>query len=238
VDFAADAAAHRRGRGQAEEGRRQVATAASPALAALKGRIAGYYSAKLRRHGATPRGVDWPSAKGQALRFEQLLRICDFGASFSLDDVGCGWGALPGYLRRRHPQADVDYLGIDLSAEMVEKATRRHRGVPSVAFVQGDASPRRADYAVASGIFNVRGEASTRLWQRFVAECLSRMSASSRRGFAVNFLAPLPKGDLAVPELYRPRPQSWARFCETELGCRVELADGYGLREFTLLARH
>ena len=36
-----------------------------------------YYTARVREHGATARGVDWNSPESQALRFQQLLRIVD-----------------------------------------------------------------------------------------------------------------------------------------------------------------
>ena len=212
--------------------------AGAPALAALHGRIARYYTAKIERHGATPAGVDWPEARTQELRFAQLLLVCDWHDRFRLADIGCGYGALIGYLERTRPQADIDYLGVDLSETMIAKARKLWRKAPRAEFEVGSSSPRVVDYSVASGIFNVRIDEPMRLWQRFVAETLRAMAATSRRGFAVNFLKPLPRGTDTVPELYRPQPARWAGFCESELGCRVELVRDYGLREITMLARH
>lgn len=209
----------------------------APALAALHGRIARYYTARIERHGPTPAGVDWPEARTQELRFAQLLRVCDPGGRFSLADIGCGYGALVGYLERTSPHATIDYLGVDVSAAMIVRAKKLWRGNPRAEFEVGSGSPREVDYSLASGIFNVRIDEPMRLWQRFVAETLRAMSASSRRGFAVNFLTPLPRGTDMVPELYRPVPKRWAGFCEAELGCRVELVENYGLREITMLAR-
>jgi hypothetical protein len=64
------------------------------------------------------------------------------------------------------------------------------------------------------------------------------MARSTRIGFAVNFLAPLPEGMEGKRELYRPAPQKWAGFCERELAMKTTVLDRYGMREFTLLARH
>ena len=207
-------------------------------LAALHERIALYYSAKIKRHGPTPAGVDWPEARTQELRFEQLLRVCAFDAPVSLADIGCGYGALFGYLVRTRPHTAIDYLGVDVSQAMIDTAVKLWRGEPHAEFRVGSSSPKQVDYAVASGIFNVRIDEPMRLWQRFVSETLRAMAATCRRGFAVNFLGPLPRGTDTVPELYRPAPARWAGFCETELACRVELVANYGLQEFTLLARH
>ena len=60
--------------------------------------IGRYYSGKLAAHGASPRGVDWNSSESQHLRFTQLVRICEADARFSLNDIGCGYGALLDHL--------------------------------------------------------------------------------------------------------------------------------------------
>lgn len=206
-------------------------------LGGLRSRVAHYYSGKIERHGPTPAGVDWPCEPAQQLRFVQLLRLADWREPCTLDDWGCGYGALLGWIRRRHPGASIDYLGIDLSPAMIRSATalwRRHR---AARFCVGERSPRVADYAVASGLFNVRIDEPLPLWEGFVAQTLRDMAAHTRIGFAVNFLTPLPRGMAGKRELYRIAPAKWAAFCERELGMRVTLLDRYGMREFTLLAR-
>jgi SAM-dependent methyltransferase len=200
-------------------------------------RVESYYSGKLVRHGATPRGVDWSCQATQWLRFVQLLKVCTFDVPFSLNDLGCGYGALAAFLARKWPDARIDYLGIDLSGAMIRRARRRHRGNARVRFLAAAACPRQADFTVASGIMNVMLGFSIPLWESFVRQILADMNRGSTRGFAVNFIAALPEG-VASDQLYCPSPDRWARFCETEFGCSVELADDYGLCEFTLLARH
>ena len=170
-----------------------------------------------------------------------LLHVCDLTGPLSLNDLGCGYGALLDYLRLRHPGLQLDYLGIDVSPDMVSCATRRlrrHRAPQSVKarFVMGDAAPRAADYAVASGIFNVVPPSGRSLWTGLVARTLSGLHSSSRRGFAVNFLGAAPdQGD--GPALYRTSPDPWVAYCEDELGAKVTVVDGYALNEFTILAR-
>ena len=212
-------------------------TPVAPNLAAVHTTIARYYTDTLQAHGATPHGVDWACRPTQELRFVQLLKLCDFSAPFSLDDLGCGYGALLAYLAWRHPIAEVDYLGVDLSSEMIAAARRRWRRRRDTSFTVGHASPRLADYSVASGIFNVRIQVPAARWRRFVAATLDAMHANSRRGFAVNFIAPLPRGATGSAGLYRTPPGTWRRYCEQRLGAKVEVVKGYGLREYTLLVR-
>jgi len=63
-------------------------------LAAVRAGISDYYTARIRKFGATPLGVDWTCQPTQELRFVQLLTVCDFASAFSLNDLGCGYGAL------------------------------------------------------------------------------------------------------------------------------------------------
>jgi SAM-dependent methyltransferase len=208
---------------------------APASLMAVHARIEAYYGDKVARHGATPRGVDWTCAPTQELRFVQLLTLCDFSRPFSLNDVGCGYGALLGFIARHYPEADIDYLGVDLSAAMISRARRRHRGAGRRFAVGGDI-PRIADYGMASGVMNVMLDHPRAVWEEFVADTLRRMHASSRLGFAVNFMAERPDGT-GTAGLYRTDALRWASFCRQELGCTTEVVDGYGMREFTLLAR-
>ncbi|MDE2330522.1 MAG: class I SAM-dependent methyltransferase [Bradyrhizobium sp.] len=201
--------------------------------------VEAYYSAKVRKYGATPRGVDWTCQATQELRFVQLLKICDFSAPFSLNDLGCGYGALCAFLERRHPQARIDYLGIDLSPAMISRARNRFAS-PSRRFTVRKTGRRPADFSVASGIMNVSVGQSRESWEAFVAEMLAELRRISRRGFAVNFVTERPEISVApgitAVDLYCTSPVPWARYCERKLGCSVEILDRYGMGEATLLA--
>jgi len=215
----------------------QAAHEVGPRLAAIHVAIARYYTDTVQAHGATPYGVDWTCVPTQELRFVQLLKLCDFTAPFSLNDLGCGYGALLAFLAKRHQGTKVDYLGVDLSSAMIAQACDLWGKRRRTEFVVGHASPRSADYSLASGIFNVKLDQSTARWTRFIAATLEHLHATSRRGFAVNFLAPLPRGTTGIAGLYRPPPGVWRRYCEKALGAKVELITGYGMREYTLLVR-
>ena len=217
----------------------QAAQQAEPRLAVVYAALARYYTDTVQTYGATPHGVDWRCVPTQELRFVQLLKLCDFSAPFSLNDLGCGYGALLAYLAKRHDATPVAYLGVDVSAAMIDAALQlwsKRRG-RHTEFAVGHASARAADYSVASGIFNVKLDPSAARWRRFVAATLDQLHATSRRGFAVNFMAPLPRGTKDSAGLYRTPAGVWRRYCEQRLGARVEVITGYGMREYTLLVR-
>jgi len=203
---------------------------------AIHERIAEYYGAKARRHGATPRGVDWESEPMQHLRFVQLLPLFEEGPRpFSLADLGCGYGAMLSFLDERLPGACARYVGADWSDDMLAAARRLHGQRKDATFRADLQAVEAADYCVASGVFNVKLDFAEDEWERYVEATLSSMSQYSRRGFAFNMMASWP-GGRSAPELYRSTPERWVAPCEA-LGGRVEVLRRYGMREFTLLVR-
>jgi len=209
-----------------------------PGPALVHARIAEYYTRKVEMFGCTPLGADWTCIATQEMRFVQLLKICDFSAAFSINDLGCGYGALARFLHRRHGGCATDYLGIDLSAAMVRRARQHCRGLAGVRFVEGGSSPRTADYAVASGIFNVQQDEPDDRWDAFIETTLQHLAAASRLGFAVNFVAPLANGQHVARGLYTTPPEPWVAYCADHVGADVQVVEGYGMREFSLLVRH
>jgi len=211
-------------------------TAIDQEFAEIYASVESYYSEKVIAFGPTPHGADWDSIITQEVRFSQLLKICDFSAPFALNDVGCGYGALWSYLTKYHSETDIDYLGFDVSPAMINHADSLQRDLSRAGFRVAKAAPRIADYAVASGIFNVRLDQPLERWERYVGRTLADMHASSRRGFAVNFMTPDAVNE--NPEgLYCTTPAPWIRFCQDQLRSSAQVLVGYGLREFTLLAR-
>ncbi len=196
--------------------------------------IDDYYTKKILAYGATPSGVDWDCLATQEMRFVQLLRICDFSKPCSLNDLGCGYGALLALLHKRHRTASIDYLGIDVSDRMVSTAKRRWARTTNANFILGREAPRIADYSVASGIFNVKLDQPQDIWTEVIKRTLSHLLAVSRVAFSVNFLARLPPKSNCAPELYCADPEWWIEYCRQSLKVKVELLDNYGMKEFTL----
>lgn len=194
-----------------------------------------YYSEKLRQHGTSARGVDWPSAASQYLRFVQLLKICDCGRPFSLNDFGCGYGALLEYFEYRRPEVPIEYHGIDISPSMIEAARRLWQHHSQARFSVDSACHNVADYSLASGVFNVKLDWPVDAWEDYIESILLDLRANSRRGFSVNFMLPLDQPS-DEQSLYRTRPDHWVDFLKG-LDCKSQQVLDYGLREFTLLVR-
>ena len=201
--------------------------------------VADYYSRKLEKHGETPRGVDWNGEESQTARFAQLCRIIDpaTGPSdrFSLNDIGCGYGALYDYLLPRYRA--VSYAGVDVSATMIKAARRRHAAHQSASFEVAGVPVQRADYGVASGIFNVRLRRTDAEWSAHLSGTLDIMNETSFRGFAFNCLTIYSDPDKMRAYLYYADPGVLFDLCKRRYSRHVALLHDYGLYEFTILVR-
>jgi SAM-dependent methyltransferase len=197
--------------------------------------VADYYSSKLAAHGDTPRGVDWNGEESQVLRFAQLARVIAPGAPFSINDVGCGYGALLDYLQSGFP--DLTYTGCDISADMIAAAHSRHAASGRVQFVTGSEPPAVADYSVASGIFNVRLGHTDAEWRDCMAATIYALDQSSTHGFAFNCLSSYSDADRMRDYLYYADPCALFDLCKRRYSRDVALLHDYGLYEFTLLVR-
>jgi SAM-dependent methyltransferase len=201
---------------------------------ALLAKVADYYTGTLNRHGPNARGVDWNGEDSQTLRFAQLSKLIDLPGAFSLNDLGCGYGALLDYLIVQYPE--VRYRGYDISAHMVEAAQSRH-AVGTASFIHASEPDRQADFSMASGIFNVSLECADSAWREHVLQTLDMLDRSSTRGFAFNCLTSYSDSEKMRSYLYYADPCDLFDYCKRRYSRNVALLHDYGLYEFTLLVR-
>lgn len=198
-------------------------------------KMVDHYAPKWAEHGATPRGVDWNGEQSQLVHFEQLLRIVGEPHGFSLNDLGCGYGALLAYLRARH--ADFRYRGYDINADMIASAQRQFADVGAARFAVASAPTEPADYGVASGIFTLRLERSDAQCRQQLQDTLDALDATSRLGFAFNCLTSYSDPDRMRDYLYYPDPCDLFDLCKRRYSRQVALLHDYGLYAFTILVR-
>jgi SAM-dependent methyltransferase len=155
-----------------------------------RARLTQLYRRSLDRHGPTARGQRWAGEASQRERFRLLAEIGPWTRR-SVADVGCGVGDFLGFLRDGGWRGR-GYEGFDIVPEMIAAARRKQRGRGGrfeVREVLAEGFPRRYDYVVASGIFNLRIEEHDRFLRRMV----EAMYAACRRGVAFNVLQPVPR---------------------------------------------
>ena len=166
----------------------------SPMPFSLDARITRAYAACLGQHGPTPQGVFWNSAKTQSARFAALLAAISHahtarqsGGAPLIADMGCGYGALLGYMRGRPALADWGYRGVDVTPTMI-RACRAEFPDIKAHFTIGKAPPMQVDYCLFSGTFNLCLTPDAARWQRYIIDDLAACWQASRHGMAINLL--------------------------------------------------
>lgn len=205
----------------------------------LLSQVAGYYSGRLAEHGVTPRGVDWNGEESQLLRFEQLCKVIRnadaAGTGFSVNDLGCGYGALLEYLTAT--RSAVSYLGVDISEDMILAARSRYRRTTNARFIAASEPDQLADYGIASGIFNVRLDRNDTEWLDYLQTTLDVLDRTSQHGFAFNCLTSYSDVEKKRSYLYYADPCQLFDLCKRRYSRQVSLLHDYGLYEFTILVR-
>jgi SAM-dependent methyltransferase len=207
-----------------------------PTSDSILAETARYYSAKIIEHGDSPKGVDWNSIDSQYTRFGELSRVIDLAADFSVNDLGCGYGALLDYFLDH--KVNCRYQGYDISGEMISAASTRHKSVPGASFTIAAEPTETADYGIASGIFNVKQYRTDEEWKVHLVETLDKMAATSRQGFAFNCLTSYSDPPKMREDLFYADPCWLFDLCKRKYSRNVALLHDYGLYEFTILVRH
>jgi SAM-dependent methyltransferase len=198
--------------------------------------VAAYYAARLEAHGTTSRGVDWNGAESHQIRHRQFLRLIEPDQDGSIIDLGCGFGDFLGFLRSAGHRGH--FRGYDVAPSMVAAARNLHGEGDDRCWHVGASPEVTADFAIASGVFNVRGEVRDEIWLNYIHETLDVLARAGRKGFGFNVLSLTSDPDRRRPSLYYADPTEMLGYCLSRYGRSVALLQDYGLYEFTVLVRH
>lgn len=195
-----------------------------------------YFSEKITEHGTTPLGVDWNSVSSQQTRFDQVLKIIDMKSSFSVNDVGCGYGQFYDYLVKKE-FVDFKYFGVDISKEMIDAANLIHNDKSSVKFlrVKSLLEMPLSDFSLASGVFNMKLEVSNEKWKEYIIESIHDINDRSSKGFSFNMLTSYSDSDKMRDDLYYGDPCFFFDYCKRHFSKNVALLHDYNLHDFTIL---
>jgi len=195
-----------------------------------------YFEERLAAHGTTARGVDWNSETAQELRFSQLIKVLPPDKPFSLLDYGCGYGALAGYLLRLNYPLE-QYVGFDILESMVAKARELYAAQSRWMFTSQFEGLTEVDYAIASGIFNLKLETPFDEWTQYVTSELHKMNQLARKGFSFNMLTKYSDPEYMRPHLYYADPCYLFDYCKRHFSRNVALLHDYEVYDFTIIVR-
>ena len=152
--------------------------------------IASLYTRDLDRHGISPKSVGWKDKASQRLRFENLSQVIDWSTAhegISINDLGCGYGAMFRYLDEMPSVRLTNYYGYEISEEMLA-AAEKFVADTSAKFIQSPRVTKKTDYSFVSGTFNAKLGASDKIWTEYFREMLMDLATKSTSGFAFNAL--------------------------------------------------
>ncbi|MDO8605207.1 MAG: class I SAM-dependent methyltransferase [Phaeospirillum sp.] len=190
--------------------------------------VAAIYHCTLKEYGRTAAGVAWRDDHGQFGRFDVLTSMIDRARPLTINDVGCGYGALFRHLDARFHLAE--YCGTDICEAMIEAAGAEETD-SRARFVQSALPVTTADWSIASGTFNMSAGACDEVWRRLTEDVLRAMARHSRLGFAFNMLRP----EYGDGDLWGAEPGPWLRFCRDQLAGQPTLIESPAGNDWSLL---
>ncbi len=202
-------------------------------------KIKELYTDSLRDLGSTSKAVGWKTAECQRLRFEKLAMVIhkeNGGREITVNDYGCGYGAMLKYFIEERHMPIAAYNGYDISPEMLAAARQeldKFQGI--VNLVESSSIKSHADYSFISGTYNVRFDAPKEEWEHFIRTKLQEMFFFSKEGFAFNLLTSYV--DYEEPHLYYGNPCFWFDYCKRNFSKQVALLHDYPLWEWTMIVR-
>jgi SAM-dependent methyltransferase len=196
-------------------------------------KIKTYYDDKLKAHGPTAKGVDWKNEETQVIRFALLSEVFAGQTNFTVNDLGCGYGAFAEYLLAAHVPFDK-YHGYDISDEMIYESKKKFAESPSCCFTKSS-TPTEADFTVSSGIFNVKLDTPDDEWKVVVEGLLETMHAVSRKGFSFNMLNQPTAESFRREHLFYADSDYFETLCREKFGTKTNVLKHENLYEFTIV---
>jgi hypothetical protein len=199
--------------------------------------VEALYTANLAEHGTTSASVGWPDADAQLLRFDKLAYVIEVLApqdEITVNDWGCGYGAMFRYLDERPDVRLGGYAGYDISADMLD-AAQTYVDDARARWIQNAHVTEAADFTFVSGTFNVRMDAGDEAWRSYIEKTLLELAARSQRGLAFNLLTTYV--DWRKDDLFYADPAHFFAFCRENLSRYVTLLHDYPLYEWTIAVR-
>lgn len=186
-----------------------------------------HYAQAFSKYGATSKGVDWGDEGELQFRYEKFFAAAAIDPGERKDavsflDVGCGWGGFYKFLQGKEKDFEIDYTGIDIVPEMVEKAVEEF---PAATFYNQDlfsfSGKKSYDFVVCNGILTQKLSANIPEMERYANKMILRMFELCEKGIVFNHMSS--KVNYMVDNLYYRNPLEVLSFCLAHLSPRVLL---------------
>lgn len=193
------------------------------------------YDNNISEFGLDPKSVGWGNQEKINIRFKQLFYMLESTTtSFSLNELGSGYGEAVKYCLNNNINI-TEYVGLDISEKMIEAAEKYLSDFKNKKMVLASILTEKKDYAIASGIFNVRFDANQEEWNKHILSTLNNMNDYSEKGFSFNMLTKYV--DFRSENLNYGDPLYYFDYCKKNFSRNVSLLHDYNLYEFTIVVK-
>lgn len=122
-------------------------------------KVHDFYNSNFEKYGYSVKSLAWIKGK-QNIRFDALTKFWNLDKTFSILDIGCGFGDLNKFFSLKSI-TDYTYHGIDLVEGMIATAKEMYKERDNITFECGDfltdvSEEKKYDFIIASGIFNFK----------------------------------------------------------------------------------
>ncbi len=198
--------------------------------------VSRVYTYRINECGPVANGVFWKDADGQMLRLELLLQAIageDLNGPITVNDLGCGYGALFDLIKDEPMMRGGRYFGYDISPEMIDAAKAQHSD-PRANFFVSPVATETADYSFVSGTYNMSMSADPILWAHYIKTSLDMLWKKTTKVMAFNLLDK--DSTSKLDDLYYADRRTFLEHALT-LSPEVEIIDDYPLDEFTIVVK-
>ena len=191
------------------------------------------------KHGISPKSVKNISKAQLNIRFKYLFNSVDIDINDKILDVGCGYGEMLPYLRKK--KIGKDYLGLDYIKGFIDHANKKYEKDKKAKFKIFDLKKNNIvnnfDWVVSSGLFHDKRNDSS----KFFYETISKMYSASQKGIMFNAMST--HVDYRDPTLFYLSPEKVINFIIKNLSKKVLYRSDYQTKkdvipyEFTVCIR-
>lgn len=155
----------------------------------------------------------------------------DRDTTFSILDVGCGYGGFFQYLSNQ--EISHEYTGIDVVRSMISWANENHQNGHFICsdFMNYDFD-YEFDYVVCNGILTQKLDVEGIFMDKYASNLIKRMFSLCKTGISFNIMST--KVNFFSNNLYYRNPAEIISWCLSEITPHLKLDHSYPLYEYTV----
>lgn len=199
--------------------------------------VAKSYDLALKHYGPKHKAVAWRNEERQQRRFHIFFGLLAYDTArddITINDLGCGYGAMFDTFKELPQFRDGTYFGYDISRSMIAAAKKEILD-PRAIFINSHLATEKADYSFVSGTYNMKMQAHDRDWRDYIEENLVHLWSKTRIGLGFNMLNV--QSPLREKTLFYADPDHFIAFCEKYLKGQIRMVDLLHPNEFVIFVR-